>query len=249
MSAANGERIIPKQHTIDRINAPSSPIRKYQDLLVGSRSIGYFLRYEFLNLLVNPVQGAPGLALRKVLFPSLFGRVGRNATFGHHLTLRHPRKIQLGSNVAIDNYCLIDGTYGIQIGSNVFIGQGAIIQAKNGSVVIGDECVIASQSRLGSVGGIRLGRGVMVAGQVYIGGGRYHTDDVNVPIRDQALYSKGAVDIGDDVWIGAGVIILDGVRIGQGSVIGAGTIVQEDVPEFTVVVPRQRTVMLPRDKA
>ncbi|MBK8021777.1 MAG: hypothetical protein IPK19_10215 [Chloroflexi bacterium] len=43
--------------------------------------------------------------------------------------------------------------------------------------------------------------------------------------------------MGDDVWIGAGAIIMDGVTIGSGSVIGAGTLVQEDIPEYTVVVP------------
>lgn len=248
MSTVNDERIIPKQQMIDRINAPSSPLKKYQDMLVGSSSLVYLLQYEFMNLFVNPVPGALGFVLRKALFPALFARVGRNVTFGHHLTLRHPQKIEIGNNVAIDNYCIIEGTQGLQIGNDVFIGQGTIVQAKSSSVVIGDECTIAPQSRLGAIGGIQIGRGVMIAGQVYIGGGRYHTEDVNKPIREQAVYSKGSVVIGDDVWIGAGVIVLDGVRIGQGSVIGAGTIVQEDVPEYTVVVPHQRTVMLPREK-
>ena len=39
-----------------------------------------------------------------------------------------------------------------------------------------------------------------------------------------------------DVWIGANAIVLRGVRVGTGSVIGAGAVVTKDVPEFAVVV-------------
>jgi len=52
----------------------------------------------------------------------------------------------------------------------------------------------------------------------------------------QPSLSKGGIFIADDVWFGAGVIVLDGVRIGQGSVVGAGSVVTEDLPEFSVAV-------------
>jgi hypothetical protein len=54
------------------------------------------------------------------------------------------------------------------------------------------------------------------------------------------------VVIGDDVWVGAGVRILDGVTIGRGVFIAAGVIVTEDVPDYTMVIPYQKTVNLPR---
>ena len=68
-------------------------------------------------------------------------------------------------------------------------------------------------------------------------------------MRDQGLYSKGPVIIEDDVWLGAGVIVQDGVRIGKGCVVGAGAVVREDLPAFTVAVPHQRLVMLPRGQS
>lgn len=47
--------------------------------------------------------------------------------------------------------------------------------------------------------------------------------------------SKGDIIIGDDVWIGAGAIILSGVHIGQGAVIAAGAVVTKDVPPYAIV--------------
>ena len=63
----------------------------------------------------------------------------------------------------------------------------------------------------------------------------------------QEVYSKGPVIIEDDVWLGAGVIVQDGVRIGRGSVIGAGAVIRENVPEYTVIAPHSRLMMLPRE--
>jgi acetyltransferase-like isoleucine patch superfamily enzyme len=42
--------------------------------------------------------------------------------------------------------------------------------------------------------------------------------------------------IEDDVWIGAGVTVVDGVTIGRGSVIGAGAVVTNDIPPYSIAV-------------
>ena len=65
--------------------------------------------------------------------------------------------------------------------------------------------------------------------------------------------SRGGIHISDDAWIGVGVIVLDGVRIGKGAVIGAGSVVTRDVPDNTIVagvpakVIRMRNDMPPGD--
>lgn len=50
------------------------------------------------------------------------------------------------------------------------------------------------------------------------------------PIRQQPLQSKGGIIVEDDVWLGAGVTVLDGVKIGRGAVVGAGSVVTHDIP-------------------
>ncbi|MBK8020925.1 MAG: acyltransferase [Chloroflexi bacterium] len=241
--------VIDKTPTVDRINAASPMLKRYQELIVGSSDLGYLAIFEFVEMFVRPMPGAVGMIFRKWFYPALFQQVGKHTHFGRGITLRYPQKICLGKSVIIDSDCLLDGTYGIKLGNKVLVGRDTILQAKNGSIVVGDDSVIAGQCYLGSVGGIQIGSSVMIAGQVYIGGGRYQTSDPTIPIKKQQLYSHGPVVIGDDVWIGAGAIIMDGVNIGSGSVIGAGTLVQEDIPEYTVVVPHQRLVMLPRSKS
>jgi acetyltransferase-like isoleucine patch superfamily enzyme len=47
--------------------------------------------------------------------------------------------------------------------------------------------------------------------------------------------SKGSIIIGNDVWVGAGAIILSGVNIGDGAIVAAGAIVTKDVPPFSIV--------------
>lgn len=54
-------------------------------------------------------------------------------------------------------------------------------------------------------------------------------------IRSEVDTSKHKIVVGDDVWIGAGAIILNGVTIGTGAVIGAGSVVTKDVAPYTIV--------------
>ena len=60
-------------------------------------------------------------------------------------------------------------------------------------------------------------------------------EDPSVQIFKQGSSQQG-VFIEDDVWIGAHVTVTDGVRIGKGSVIGAGAVVTRDIPPYSVAV-------------
>ena len=72
-----------------------------------------------------------------------------------------------------------------------------------------------------------------------------HGYKANELIRCQPLQTKGGIVIEDDVWLGFGVIVLDGVKIGRGAVIGAGAVVTGDIPEGAIAagVPARVTKM------
>ena len=63
----------------------------------------------------------------------------------------------------------------------------------------------------------------------------------------QGLAPDRPIVIEDDVWIGAGVVVLPGRRIGRGSIVGAGSVVAHDVPPFAVVAGNPAQVVKYRD--
>jgi acetyltransferase-like isoleucine patch superfamily enzyme len=225
-----------------------SALRKYQDFFVGHYGWSRLVRYEICAMLIIPLPGALGLLLRKIFIPSLLQACGGQSLWGRDVQLRHPGNIRVGERVAVDDHCLLDarGAGGISIGDDAVIARGCVFLAKTGEIVLGERCVVANQSQLSSTSGIRIGNDVGIGGQCYIGGGLYRTDRRDIPMLQQGLYSRGPVVIGDDVWIGAGVRILDGVNIGRGSFIGAGTVVSDNIPAYSMVIPYQKSVVLPR---
>ncbi len=238
-----GKHAIKKAPGMDGLGAGrKSPLAKYTDFFVGQTGFAALLKYELITILCGNLGGAAGYLMRKVMFRRLLKQAGGGVQFGRCVSLRHPGKISIGDGTAIDDFCLLDARGarpdGFKIGSQVLIARDCLIQAKTdaGFIEISDGCSIGGQSTLSSAGGIRLGRHVMLAGQCYIGGGRYHTEDRGTPMMHQGLYSKGPVIIEDDVWVGAGARVIDGVTIGRGAIVGAGAVVTKDVAPYAIVV-------------
>jgi acetyltransferase-like isoleucine patch superfamily enzyme len=209
---------------------------KYRDIFVGRRGAIAFLKYEFLTCL-SGVPGALGYALRKTFYPSLLGEVGKGVVFGRYLTFRHPHKIRIGAGTVIDDFAVLDAkgeeNNGISIGEQAYIGRNAILSCKEGSIRLGDCTNISANCTLLSETEIVLGRYCFLAGNCYlVAGGNHSFVDVSKPIMLQPSLAKGGIHVGDDVWLGAGVIVLDGVTIGSHSVVGAGSTVSIPLPEY-----------------
>ena len=83
-------------------------------------------------------------------------------------------------------------------------------------------------------GNVRLGDGVRIGAHTSILGFNHTMSDPDVEVFRQPLHSKG-ITVGDDVWIGSHVVILDGVTIGDRSVLAAGAVVTKDVPAGAIV--------------
>ena len=223
------------------VSKKSSSLHKYMSLVIGRRSWWAFLKYELLTFLFSWVPGAFGLVLRKWFFRFLFQKVGKGVVFGRNITLRHPHKIQIGDNVVVDDYAVLDAkgeeNAGIRLGDNVLIGRNSILSCKEGSIFIGDYCNISANCSLLSETEIHMGKYCFLAGQCYlVAGGNHSFEDISVPIMFQPSVSKGGIKIGEDVWLGAGVIVLDGVTLERGCVVGAGSVITQSLPEYTVAV-------------
>jgi len=219
----------------------SSLFSKYASLFLGKRNLFEFVKFELINLLFSWTPGALGFFLRKIFYPCLLKRVGRGTVFGRNITLRHPHKISVGDYTFIDDNVVLDAkgeaNEGISIGENVYLGRNTILSCKEGSIFLDDYCCISANCQLISETEIRLGRYSFMAGDCYlVAGGNHPVTDVSTPIMFQHPVSKGGIKIGEDVWLGAGVIVLDGVTIGKGSVIGAASVVAASLPDYTLAV-------------
>jgi acetyltransferase-like isoleucine patch superfamily enzyme len=209
---------------------------KYRDIFVGRRGPIAFLKYEFLTWL-SAVPGAFGYVLRKALYPLLLGEVGKGVVFGRHLTFRHPHKIRIGAGTVIDDFAVLDAkgeeNDGIRIGEQTYIGRNAILSCKEGSIRLGDHTNISANCTLLSETELTLGQYCFLAGNCYlVAGGNHSFADISKPIMLQPSLAKGGIRIADDVWLGAGVIVLDGVTIGSHSVVGAGSVVSSPLAEY-----------------
>ena len=98
----------------------------------------------------------------------------------------------------------------------------------DGYVHIGEDCGIGQGTVLYGNGGLTIGSKVLMAGQCFVVASSHVTDDPNAPVADQGYSAKG-IEIGDNVWIGAGAKILDGVRIGNDAIVGANAVVTSSV--------------------
>jgi acetyltransferase-like isoleucine patch superfamily enzyme len=101
-------------------------------------------------------------------------------------------------------------------------------------IEIGRNCHFNFGCYLSGTGGLTIGDNCLFAPDVKVITGGHNFDDVTRPIIEQGI-NRGRVFIEDNVWIGAGAIILPNVRIGSGSVVAAGAVVTKSVEPNSVV--------------
>lgn len=103
-------------------------------------------------------------------------------------------------------------------------------------IEIGDNCLINHNNILqaGKVfGKIIIGNYVHTGANVMMFAFNHSIDDLNIPSKLQDYYDAD-IRIEDDVWIGAGSVIVAGVTIGKGCVIGSNSVVTTDIPPYSI---------------
>jgi acetyltransferase-like isoleucine patch superfamily enzyme len=181
-----------------------------------------------------------GIGLRAVFY-RLILRMDGMAAIESGVRLRFADHIRLGKGVYLD-----EGVYlhacpqGITIGAGTYIMHHAELHVYNfrdlphAGITIGQESLIGEFNVLRGQGGITIGDRVYTAPLVQILAVDHVYSDPGRPFVDQGISARGIV-IEDDVWIGAGAILTDGVRVRHGAVVAAGAVVTDDVDAHTVV--------------
>jgi len=145
-------------------------------------------------------------------------------------------RIHIGNNTNIDSSVILNNTKGgtIEIGDNCNIFENVIIATYGGNIKIGNYTSINPFCVLYGHGGLTIGNDVRIATHCVFVPANHIYDDLHTPIRKQGLSKKG-INIEDNIWIGAGVKILDGVRVQKNSIIAAGSVVHKNVETGVVV--------------
>ncbi|MFX1757349.1 DapH/DapD/GlmU-related protein [Rhodococcus sp. As11] len=127
----------------------------------------------------------------------------------------------------------------VEYGNDFRAGRGAIISAPHGlsigsHVSIGPRSIVQVDGAIGDF--VMIGMGVQIVNRV-----DHAIDELGVPMLwstwsgDREQTDRDTVTIGTDVWIGGGSVVLSGIRIGDGAVVGAGSVVTRDVDDFSIV--------------
>ena len=153
----------------------------------------------------------------------IFGHYGRNVHIQSRVRIIKPQFISIGDNVTIgkdtDIYIHPDPKnlkkYIIEIGNHVFVGRNNVIGARYG-IVLEDYVGLGPYTLVGDFG--------------------HQYKNIELPYLLQDVTEKGPILIEQWCWIGAHVFIVPNVTIGRHSVIGANSVVNRDIPSYSVAV-------------
>ena len=115
-------------------------------------------------------------------------------------------------------------------GKNITIEKGASFGRR---LSIGNNSGVGINALLD--GEVIIGNDVMMGPDVIIYTQNHAFQSTDITMNKQGKKKKKKVIIGNDIWIGARVIILPGVEIGDGCIIGAGAVVTKNIPPYSIV--------------
>ena len=125
----------------------------------------------------------------------------------------------------------------IEIGPRCFIDSFVKVKSVGGTgdVCVGSDSYINSGCVLYSGNGIKIGCNVLIGANCTLAPVNHNYLEKNELISMQGFAkNKGGIFIGNDCWIGANTIILDGSYINEGCVIGAGSLVNSELPPYSI---------------
>ncbi len=182
------------------------------------------------------------MMVRGKAFSLGYEKIAKNVFVGKNVKAIEKKHLMIGQKTKLQDGVYIDALSrkGVSIGDSVVIGRNTRIECTGGlqsigkGVRIGNRTTFGNDCMFGAAGGIEIGDDV-VAGQFI----RFHSEnhnynDLTKLIREQGVSHKG-IKVGNDCWIGAGAVFLDGAELGDGCVVGANAVVTKKFPDNVVV--------------
>ncbi|MEV0094524.1 acyltransferase [Streptomyces sp. NPDC050738] len=133
-----------------------------------------------------------------------------------------------GDNCFVSELASVDNET-LRLGARSYVAAGAYL---TGSLSTGRDCTINPYSVVR--GRIDLGDAVRIGAHTSLLAFNHTMSDPDTEVFRQPISTRG-IQVGNDVWIGSHVVVLDGITIGDRAVVGAGSVVTKDVPAGAVV--------------
>ena len=193
----------------------------------------YSIESKYSTLEWSVILYERGFQLLRGLIAKFFRVRARGFFFkGKNVRIRHRSLFKAGKNLILEDNVHINALSknGIHFGDNVTISKNCtlictgVIAQKGTGISIGNHTGINANCFFGGQGGIQIGNNVIIGPYVKVFSENHNFGSAERNIKDQGVSRKGVI-IEDDCWIGAGVIILDGVTIKKRTVIAAGSVV------------------------
>lgn len=180
--------------------------------------------------------------LRGFILRLFLGSCGKQFYSGKSVKILAKNLCHFGNNVRLEDYVKIDGLSadGIVLGNNVklgeyskIIGSGSINIIGKG-LVIGNNSFFSEYSFFGAAGGISIGNDVIAGQCVRFHAENHNYDNLDKLIREQGVNHRG-ITVGNNCWIGAGAVFLDGSGIGNGCIVAANSVVTKNFPDNVIL--------------
>ena len=154
--------------------------------------------------------------------------IGKNSQIGQNFSIINPDGISIGDNFSGGCDIALWSWNAVNIK-----GDDCKLIIKN-NVSITDRCVISPANRIEIGNGCLLGRDTFITDNSH--GENISINELNISPHERNIFSKGTVIIGDNVWTGKNVCIMPNVKIGNGAIIGANSVVTHNIPPYSVAV-------------
>ena len=189
--------------------------------------------WSIVEGIIRYIPGAIGFKIRYYYYKMFFKKIGKNVLIDVGVIFNGPANISIDDYTWIDPYCNFQAMLGeIKIGKRVHIGSFVIIGTRD-PVIIEDYVAIGASSKIYSNSEI-VKKGKRMSGAM-------------IPESEKAYYTS-PIYLRKDSFVGANVVILPGVELGEGSVVGANSVINRSISPWNIVSGVPAKKLMEREK-